>query len=146
MNKQEQFFDVIKKEMTVLLATAEGERVTMRAVSPVFCRNAILIFTSRRSKKYEQLQMNPHGCIAAGPFFAEVNAEFCGPAMLAENEPLRKIYCEKFPGAFDEDAVFGGRNAEFLLLKPTRLSGWGFENDVPTADGIPTVPFEIFMP
>ena len=50
---------------------------------------------------------------------------------------------EKFPGAFDEGVALGGRDAEFVLLMPTKLKGWAFEGDTPNAEGVPTIPFEI---
>lgn len=143
MNKIEQFYNLVRTEMTITLATAANESVTMRVVSPVCYQQAILIFTSGESKKYRQLQKNPHCCLAVGPFFAEAIAQFRGAAMLPENRELRDAYSEKFPNAFDENVEFGGRNAEFILLSPTRLSGWAFENDIPTESGIPTLPFEI---
>ena len=141
MDKREQFFETIKRDMTIVLATAAGESVTMRTVSPVYFEDAILIFTAIDSNKYQQLKKNPHCCIAAGAFFAEATAEFCGATMLAENQHLRDVYSEKFSGAFQEGVEFGGRNAEFILLKPQRLTGWMFENDTPVENGIPTVPF-----
>lgn len=141
MNKIEQFFEEIKKDMTVILATATNERVTMRVVSPVYFQDSVLIFTAKDSNKYSQLKENPRCCIAAGAFFAEATAKFCGDTMLADNKNLRDAYCEKFPDAFTEGAEFGGRHAEFILLNPTRLTGWMFQNDIPTEDGIPTIPF-----
>ena len=63
--------------------------------------------------------------------------------MLDSNEELRQVYCEKFPGAFDEGVALGGRDAEFILLEPLKLKGWALEDDIPTSDGVPTIPFEI---
>lgn len=145
MDKIEQFYEVIKKEMTVILATGDSNSLTMRVVGPVYYEGKILIFTAPSSTKYNQLKANPHCCISAGSFFAEATAEFCGATMLPENEKLRAAYCEKFAGAFDEGMEFGGRNDDFILLKPVRLTGWAFENDIPNEMGIPTVPFEISM-
>ena len=105
----------------------------------------ILIFTARDSKKYQQLLANPTCCLATGFFFAEATAEFCGATMLPKNQKLRDAYTAKYPGAFDENVEFGGRDAEFLLLTPVRLTGWAFENDRPTETGIPTIPFEISL-
>lgn len=143
MNKLEQFYDLIRTEMGVILATGTMDSITMRLVSPVCYQGSILIFTDADSKKYQQLRSNPNCCISAGAFFAEAKAEFLGPAMTEKNKNLRDAYSEKFPDAFLEGVSFGGRNAEFLLLTPTKLSGWAFENDVPTEDGVPTIPFEI---
>lgn len=145
MDQVSKFYGVIKKEMAVALATASGQRVTMRSVSPVYYEGGILIFTAPNSLKYRQLRDNPYCCVGAGGFFAEAKAVFLGATMLEANEGLRAAYCEKFPGAFDEGVALGGRAAEFLLLKPTKLTGWAFENNVPNAEGIPTVPFEIIM-
>lgn len=143
MNKIEQFYETIKKEMTIAVATSADGRVTMRTVSPVFFQGSILFFTSADSIKFRQLQRNPLCCIAAGSFFAEATAKICGSTMRMENKELRDAYCEKFPQAFDENVEFGGREAQFILLQPSRLSGWAFEDDVPLAGGIPTVPFDI---
>lgn len=143
MDKTAQFFERIETEMAVTLATASGYSVTMRAVSPVSYQCGILIFTAPDSNKYRQMKANPHCCIAAGSFFAECTVDFLGATMLPANKALRDVYSAKFPGAFDAGIAFGGRNAEFLLLTPIRLSGWAFENDVPNAEGVPTVPFEI---
>lgn len=143
MDQVSRFFEAVKQELCMTLATASGGSVTMRTVSPVYQDGSILIFTAPGSLKYRQLKENPHCCVAVGGFFAEASAVFCGATMLDANAALRKAYCEKFPGAFDEGLAFGGRGAEFILLKPARLKGWAFENDIPTPDGIPTVPFEI---
>lgn len=138
-----QFYEIIKNDMDVKLATASGASVTMRTVSPVYYEGNILMFTSADSLKYQQLKQNPHCCIAAGGFFAEADAEFLGSTMLDENASLRDVYSEKFPGAFDEGIPFGGRYAEFILLKPVKIKGWAFENDIPIPGGIPTIPFEL---
>lgn len=145
MDKTIQFFDTIKKEQTLVLATSAGSSVTMRVVSPVLYDNKVLIFTGADSEKYRQLQENPNCCMSAGAFYAQAKAEFCGATMLPKNENLRKAYDEKFKGAFDEGLEFGGRNAEFILLTPTRLTGWAFENDIPNEMGIPTIPFDIAL-
>ena len=145
MDRVSKFYEIIKKEMAVRLATASDQRVTMRFVSPVYYEGNILIFTDPNSLKYQQLKMNPYCCIGAGDFFAEAKAEFLGATMLDANERLRAVYCEKFPGAFDEDVALGGRAADFVLLKPTKLTGWAFEDDAPDAEGVPTIPFEISM-
>ena len=142
-NKLEQFYDLIKTEMGVILATGTESSITMRLVSPVYYNGDILLFTAASSKKYQQLRANPNCCIAVGTFYAEATAKFLGSTMAEKNKELRDAYCAKFPGAFDEGVEFGGRNAEFLLLTPTKLTGWSFENDIPTADGVPTIPFEI---
>ena len=65
------FYKTIKKDMAALPATAEGKSVTMRAVSPVYYRDAVLMLTHGGSTKYRQLKANPHCCLAAGDFFAE---------------------------------------------------------------------------
>ena len=141
----QQFFDLIQSEMAVSFATAADGRVSMRLVSPVRLDGAILLFTSSASLKYRQLAENPNACLAVGPFFAECTAELRGPTMADENQALRDAYCAKFPGAFDEGIPFGGREDDFVVLHPRRLTGWGFENDTPSADGVPTVPFEILL-
>ena len=123
MDKIIQFYEIIKNEMSVTLATALDQSVTMRFVSPVYYKKSILFFTEPESLKYRQLKANPNCCIGAGNFFAEASAEFLGSTMSDHNEELRKVYCEKFPGAFDEGVALGGRTAEFILLKPTRLKG-----------------------
>lgn len=143
MDKVSQFYETIQKSESITLATADEKSVSMRLVSPVLFQGGVLLFTDPQSRKYRQLQKNPHCCIAAGNFFAECKAEFLGPTMA--DRALRDVYCEKFPGAFDEDTAQGGRGAEFLLLRPLVLQGWGFENDIPTADGIPNMPFAIPM-
>ncbi len=142
MDRITAFYELINKEMAVTLATADGQSVTMRTVSPVIYQGKILIFTSPASVKYSQLRSNPNCCIAAGLFFAQATAEFAGATMAESNKALREAYNAKFPGAFDEGIAFGGRDAEFILLKPFRLKGWAFENDEPSPDGVPTIPFE----
>ena len=143
MNKQDQFYETVSKLEVANLATAAGESVTMRIVSPVLVDSAILIFTSKESTKYKQLSINPNCCISIGDFFVEAKAELLGSTMLDENETLRLEYDKKFPGAFAEGMEFGGRDSDFILLRPTVMSGWAFENDVPNEIGIPTIPFRI---
>lgn len=145
MNKAEQFYNTIKAETGIILATGAKNSVTMRLVSPVFYNNAILIFTDASSRKYQQLSLNPNCCISAGIFYAEATAEFLGSTMSEKNKELRDAYCAEFPDAFTEGVEFGGRNAEFILLTPTKLTGWGFENDAPAADEVPSIPFEIML-
>lgn len=126
MDQLERFYEAVKRGQTVTLATAEDGRVTMRAVSPVYYHGDVLIFTTGGSQKYRQLKANPRCCIAIDGFYAEAEAVFCGATMRAENEPLRRAYEEKFPDAFDETVAFGGTDAEFVLLRPTQLTGWTF--------------------
>ena len=141
MKPMQQFREAIKTEMTATLATASEGQVTMRMVSPVNFDGDILIFCGADSLKYRQLKENPNCCVAVGGFFAQATATFCGATMLENNRALREAYEAKFPGAFDEGLAFGGRTSEFVRLRPTWLTGWTFENDVPTADGIPNLPF-----
>lgn len=140
MNQLEGFYDAIAEGQTVTLATAADGRVTMRAVSPVCYEGSVLIFTAGGSKKYAQLRANPLCCLAIDGYYAEAVASFCGKTMLPENAPLRKAYAAKFPDAFDEDATFGGLDAEFILLRPVRLTGWAAESDEADA---PRLPFEL---
>ena len=130
------FWESVKKEEGAFLATSANDRVTMRTVSPVFHDDAILIFTSPQSQKYQQLKVNPNCCLAVGGCFLEAKAQFLGHTMLDENSALRDVYAKKFQGAFDENIPFGGRTSEFILLKPVTLKGWKIEN------GEPTGPFE----
>lgn len=143
MKRIAQFYEAIKNDMEMTLATASKTSVTMRVVSPVYYDGNILIFTSPDSVKYRQLSENPDCCIGAGGCFAQAKAVFLGKTMADENMEYRNAYCGKFPGAFDEGVPLGGREAEFILFKPVKLTGWSYENDIPTDDGIPTLPFEI---
>lgn len=136
MNQLEKLWECVKKEETALLATSADGSVTMRTVSPVYYQDAILIFTCSKSQKYRQMKANPYCCVAVGGYFVEAKPEFLGQTMQEENAHLREIYTEKFADAFDESAVYGGRKAEFILLKPVRAKSWCIEN------GVPTGPFE----
>lgn len=136
MKQVEEFWACVKKDEGGLLATSANDRVTMRVVSPVYYDSAILIFTSPDSLKYQQLKENPLCCISIGGSFLEAKAEFHGHTMKDENASLREVYSAKFNDAFDENLAFGGRESEFIILKPVRLRGWTFDN------GIPVEPFE----
>ena len=136
MNQLEKLWESVKKAEAALLATSADGSVTMRTVSPVYYRDAILIFTCSKSQKYQQMKANPNCCVEIGGYFVEAKPEFLGLTMLDENAALREVYAEKFTDAFDEDAVYGGRKAEFVLLKPVRVKSWMIEN------GAPTGPFE----
>lgn len=127
MNHTFRFNEAVKTEMTATLATSAGGSVTMRLVSPVYYNGSILIFTAADSVKYKQLRKNPRCCPSVGGFFAEATAEFFGSTLLDGNQAMREAYAGKFPGAFDSGVEFGGRAAEFILLRPTRLSGGTYE-------------------
>lgn len=145
MDTTTHFYETIQKEMALMLATSADGQVTMRMVSPVLYQKDILIFTDSHSMKYQQLKKNPYCAIGIGYMFAEVKAEFLGATMLDANEDLRRVYDEKFPHSFDEGVPLGGREAEFILLKPLRLTGWAFDEANTEAEGIPTLPFDIDM-
>ncbi|MDD4075549.1 MAG: pyridoxamine 5'-phosphate oxidase family protein [Eubacteriales bacterium] len=145
MEHVERFYQAVKNEMAATLATSADGVVTMRLISPVEYDGAVLLFTDASSNKYAQLKQNPRCCLSVGGFFLQAEAEFFGPTMLDKNAAMREVYDAKFPGAFAEGIAFGGRNAEFILLRPIKLSGWAFLDDIPTADGIPNLPFEITM-
>ena len=138
MNQAKPFWDSIKNDEGVLLATAVQGSVTMRVISPVFYQDAILIATDADTKKYQQLKENPHCCLSAGGFFMEAKVEFLGAAMREENAALREVYAAKFSDAFDEGMLFGVRDSDFLLLTPVRLTGWG------AVDGVPCPVEQIF--
>lgn len=125
------FLEHIKGEETAVLATASGGMVTMRTVSPVCTEDAVLIFTSPQSCKYRQLKENPNCCLSAGGYYLQARAEFAGPTMKEDNASLRELYNAKFPGAFDADMDFGGRDSDFILFKPVALSGWSYESGRP---------------
>ena len=145
MDIQTKFYEMIEKEMAVTLATSSNQRVTMRYISPVLYNESILLFTDANSLKYQQLKENPYCCIAYNTYFAEAKAEFLGATMLDSNAALREAYCKKFPGAFDEGVVQGGREADFILLKLLKLRGWEFDDSDSNQDDIPSIPFEIDM-
>ena len=126
MNYVEKFWGSVKTEETALLATSAGGSVTMRTISPVYHEDAVLFFTSPTSQKYAQLKETPNCCISVGGCFLEAKAEFLGHTMTDENAALRAVYDAKQPGAFDESMAFGGRESEFILLKPLQLKGWDF--------------------
>lgn len=136
MRELEKFWSSVKKEEAGILATSSNGHVTMRVVSPVYYEDAILIFTSPDSLKYQQIEDNPNCCIAIGDCFLEAKAQFLGSTMKEENAAYRDVYSAKFNDAFSEGTAFGGRDAEFVLLKPIRLKGWTIEN------GTPIGPFE----
>lgn len=131
MKSIKEFFESVKNEESAVLATSDGTTVTMRQVSPVFCEDGVLIFTSPQSVKYGQLKANPNCCLFVGGAFLQAKAVFSGATMVAENAVLRAVYDEKFPGAFEDDTVFGGMHADFIMLKPLRLTGWNFESGAP---------------
>lgn len=143
MEKYESFINYVKSEMAMTLATSDGSSVTMRLVSPVYYNGGILFFTSSGSEKYRQLLNNRNCCVSLGGFFAQATAELYGSTMLPENKEMRDAYSAKFPGAFDEGIKFGGRDSDFILLIPTRLSGWAFPDGSMSGDGVPTVPFDM---
>lgn len=145
MDKLEEFYEQINKEMAMVLATSFKNKVSMRLVSPVLFNKDVLIFTHSQSNKYQQLKNNPNCCLSINNMFIESIAEFYGNTMLPQNKEMREVYNKKFPGAFDDNVEFGGIDAEFILIHPVKLTGWRFENDIPTADGIPTIPFEILI-
>ena len=141
----DQLWEKVNKEQAALLATSGNGNVTMRVVSPVYCNDAVLIFTDASSQKYCQLKENPYCCLAVGNVFVEAKAEFLGATMTQGNKELRKVYDEKFPGAFEEGMEHGGRNAEFILFHPVKIKGWAYENGSLEGHGIPVMPFEITL-
>ncbi len=143
MDKIQEFFDDISKEMTMILATTNNDTVTMRLVSPVYYENKILIFTSPNSNKYKDMKLNPNCCVSLSDTFMQATAMFMGATMDDKNKELREAYSNKFKGAFDENIDFGGHNAEFILFEPKRLTGWTYSSSSITKDSIPDIPFEI---
>jgi Pyridoxamine 5''-phosphate oxidase. len=136
MDRQEIFWNSVKNEEIMFLATAADDSVSMRTVAPVHYDDAVLIFTGPPSRKYAQLKKNPNCCFSLTGCFVEAKAEFMGPTLSESNAKLREAYEKKFKGAFDEDAEYNGRNSEFILLRPIVMKGWGMEN------GTYTLPFE----
>lgn len=123
MSDLEQFFKTINDSETMILATSDKE-VTMRTVSPVYYNKSILIFTNENTVKYKQLKKNNNCCINIGPYFAQCKVDFLGKTMLEKNEELRNEYSKKYNDAFLENVPNGGRESEFLLLKPYLITGW----------------------
>lgn len=145
MDKIQEFYEIIKKDETIILATSADKSVTMRVISPVYYKGKVLFFTNNNSKKYLQLLSNNNCCISARHFFAEATAEFFGSTMKEENKELRDVYNEKFPGAFDEGIEYGGRNSDFVILTLNRLYGWNYENNSDAGNEFPTSPFEVMF-
>ncbi|MDL2236718.1 pyridoxamine 5'-phosphate oxidase family protein [Christensenellaceae bacterium OttesenSCG-928-K19] len=133
MDQLQKFWDSVKNEDTAILATSANNNVTMRTISPVYYKDAILIFTSPESQKYKQLKENSACCVAIGGCFLEANAELLGPTMQNKNTHLRDVYTKKFNDAFDETVEHGGCESDFVLLNPLRITGWVFESGMPTS-------------
>lgn len=127
MEKIEEFYAIVKKADTAVLATEADSRITMRIISPVYYENRILFFTSKNTTKFHQLEKNNNCCLAIDNFFVEATAEFLGSTMTEENTELRDVYSQKYVDAFNENEEYGGRDSDFILLKPTRITGWGQE-------------------
>lgn len=120
--------EAAKQSQTMILATTANDSVTMRTVSPVLYQEKILIFTSPKSRKYQQLQANPHCAFMINDIFVEATTQFLGATLAKENQAYQKAYLQKFNDAFDEKAAFNGCQAEFVLFTPQKITSWSFND------------------
>ena len=130
------FEQTVRSEEVMYLATASGEEVSVRPVSPLMGEgNIVYFYTSKDSRKYRQMRENPHAAFvigAVGRYQGEGDVRFLGSIFSDENEALREQYKAKYHGAFEEAAPGEVMESnEFIALDLKRVQGWIFDKEQP---------------
>ncbi|WP_139652337.1 pyridoxamine 5'-phosphate oxidase family protein [Raoultibacter phocaeensis] len=130
------FIETVRTEEIMFLATAAGDEVSVRPVSPLMGEgNVVYFYTSKDSRKYRQMKENPVAAFvigAAGRYQAEGTVRFLGSVFSEENEELNGQYRAKYRGAFEEAAPGEDMESnEFIAFDLKTLKGWIFDTENP---------------
>lgn len=130
------FAETVKAEEVMYLATAAGDRVSVRPISPLLLdEKTVCFYTSKDALKYAQMKENPHvGFVvgAVGRYQGEGTVRFLGSVFAEENAALANAYKAKYQGAFEEAAPGEVMESnEFLVIDLGLLRGWIFDKENP---------------
>ncbi|MCE5322644.1 pyridoxamine 5'-phosphate oxidase family protein [bacterium] len=91
----EEIIHILEKEQSVVLATSSDDKVTARTMCHVNDGLDIYFGTNNKSRKYEQMNINPQVALAVGNMQIEAIATICGHP--SNNPEFKNIYNAKFP-------------------------------------------------
>jgi len=126
------FREVVKTEEKMYLATSANNHVLLRIVSPLLVGDKIIFYTGNHSNKYQQMKDNKNVGVYIGNYQLEGTVNFLGHYDTLENKEIKKLYKEKYIGAFEyfvpgEDPT----KIEFIEVNVKHLMGWVFEGENP---------------
>ncbi|MBN2334560.1 pyridoxamine 5'-phosphate oxidase family protein [Candidatus Bathyarchaeota archaeon] len=116
--------DLLKHGLMVL-ATCDGGRVYARTVITVFDGLTVYVIAKKDSRKYKQIEVNPHVALAEGSFQIEGVASLQGPPRNEGN----LVYLDRFkaqqPKLFesqDGKGNFDNPNMRVIKIEPYRVA------------------------
>ncbi|MEG0324675.1 MAG: pyridoxamine 5'-phosphate oxidase family protein, partial [Raoultibacter sp.] len=130
-------------EEVMYLATSAHDSVSIRPVSPLMKeRGVVCFYTSKDSRKYEQMKENPQVAFsdgAVGRYQAEGTVRFLGSVFADENAGLYAAYKERYAGAFEMSAPGEVMELhEFIAIDLVLIKGWIFDKanpEIPVGQG-----------
>jgi uncharacterized pyridoxamine 5'-phosphate oxidase family protein len=98
---EQKMIEELEKHRFVVLATADGKKVTARTMILVSKDLKIFFMTNKNYRKYQQIMVNPYVAIVAGPLQIEGNASLKGHPFDEENFEYRKAFHEGNPEGYE---------------------------------------------
>ena len=122
---KQEMIDVIEKRHLKIIATSKEDFVTAREVRFISDGLSMFFFTDHRSRKYEQIKVNPNVAIAVGNLSIDGVASVKGHVKDEGNEKYLEIFREKQPDYFKhwtKVGYFEDPNMRVIEVTPRRIS------------------------
>lgn len=125
--KYEDLLLEFNKGKTMVLSTAENNKVSSRMMS-IVCFDGLFYFqTDKTFKKYNQLISNPQVALCAENISIEGVCKEIGHPI--DNAAFCKVYKELFAGSFNKYSSL--KNERLFVVKPIYVERWRYIDGVP---------------
>ena len=122
---KKEFEKLLKGQQTGMLATSDGDNVTVRAMWIFSDGLAVYCITRKRSRKYKQLCSNQNVAIAVNDIQIEGVAALKGNPVAEENTRFLEVYKEVNPDVY-ERRIEGMRSSQIerclIEITPKRVA------------------------
>jgi len=123
----EQVLAFLETKHAIVLATAEGDRVTARTVTFVSRGVEIYFLSLAENTKCRQIEANPNVALCRDHVQIEGTAELLGPAGSDECSKVAELFRAKYADAYERHINHSAMVA--IRMRPTRIRFFYMEQD-----------------
>lgn len=121
LEKQKEITNVLEREKSIVIATADGERVAARTVYYVFLDESIYFYTSTAYTKYKQILKNQNVALCLANIQIEGVAHSLGHPSLQSNKAVLDCFALKCP----EGSHYAKyKNSVLIQISISKIETW----------------------